>query len=48
MYRYYSKFDANNFRKALKDSLNEVNSEVTAFSEIDGRVETVLNEYVPN
>ena len=31
LYRDYSKFDANTFRQALKDYLNEVNREVEDF-----------------
>ena len=35
------------FRRALKESLNEVNTYDTNFSEFNNRVETVLNEHAP-
>ena len=47
IYRDYSKFHVNDFRRALKDSLNEVNGNDTDFSKFNGRVETVLNEHAP-
>ena len=47
LYRDYSKFEVNNFRQALKDSLNEMDGNDTEFSEFNRRVETVLNEHAP-
>ena len=47
LYRDYSKFEVNNFRQALKDSLNEMDGNDTEISEFDRRVETVLNEHTP-
>ena len=41
MYKYYSKFNVDNFRWMLKDSLNEVK----VFSGFYGKVDAVLNEY---
>ena len=45
LYRDYSKFDKNNFRQALKDCLHVVNREDVGFSEVNDRIETVLNEH---
>ena len=45
IYRHYKKFDENSFRRALKESLNEMDT--TNFSEFNNRVETVLNEHAP-
>ena len=47
MYRDCSQFDVNDFRRALKGSLDEMDSSDIAFSEFNGRVETVLNEHAP-
>ena len=46
-YRDYKKFDVNTFRRALKESLNEVNIRCINFSEFNERVETVLNDHAP-
>ena len=46
-YRDYKKFDVNAFRRSLKDSLSEMDTRVTNFSEFNERVETVLNEHAP-
>ena len=45
IYRHNKKFDENSFRRALKESLNEMDT--TNFSEFNNRVETVLNEHAP-
>ena len=47
LYRNYSEFEIKNFRQALKDSLNEMDSNDAGFSEFNRRVETVLNEHAP-
>ena len=47
MYRDYKKFDVNTFRLAFKESLNEINTRGTNFSEFNERVETMLNEHAP-
>ena len=46
-YRDYSKFDVNNFRRALKEILTEVNRDDKEFSEFHGKVQMVLNEHAP-
>ena len=43
----YSKCDVNNFRRALKECLTEVNRDDKEFSEFHGRVKMVLNEHAP-